>query len=240
MTNKHIPLIAAAAAILAATGAQAASPMDQGIAEYKAGKYAAAAAEFEALAAKYPRNGYVHYYLGLCKQGMGQVQAAKNEYQSAASLDPKLQSLAQTGIAVLSKMRGHSAQLDAEPATTPAPPPLPKDAGKEAKDDKGAKVATTGKPKVRKVLTFTTSWNNMWNRFEPTYESTKGQFKDIEFQKVDVEDPANEALKTKYSVSQYPTIIYLDEKGNVLDTSVANAPMGDEFANAIKTLNGSK
>ena len=52
-----------------------------------------------------------------------------------------------------------------------------------------------------------------------------------------MDDGTNANMAAKYNVSAYPTLVYLDAQDKVLDNAMG-APMGDAFAEKIKTLNG--
>jgi len=92
------------------------------------------------------------------------------------------------------------------------------------------------KSKVRKILEFCVANDRSCINFEDTFNSTKAQFSDIQFVKVNMDDGTNASLASKYNVSAYPTLVYLDDKEKVLDNAMG-APMGDAFADKIKSFN---
>jgi thiol-disulfide isomerase/thioredoxin len=213
--------------------------MQEAMAAYKSGQYAPALQKFEQLEKQYPNSAIVHYYAGLCKQNMGQVSDAKNEYQWVSEHgDAQLKGLADTGLSNLGK---YSTRVAGNPTAAPPPPPA---AGKTDKAPGKAMAsaagATAGKSKIKRIVAFMTSWDRNCNIFQPVFDDTKSQtqFKDIQFVKVDFEENAD--LAKRYSVTSVPTIVYLDEKDKVMDTSTT-APSGPEvFADKIRQLNEKK
>jgi hypothetical protein len=92
------------------------------------------------------------------------------------------------------------------------------------------------KPKVKKILEFCVANDRSCINFEDTFNSTKAQFNDIQFVKMSMDDGSNASMAAKYNVTAYPTLIYLDAQDKVLDNAMG-APMGDAFAEKIKSLN---
>jgi thioredoxin 1 len=222
----------------------AAPPMQEAMAEYKSGHYPAALQRFEQLEKQYPNSAMVHYYAGLCKQGMGQINDAKNEYQWVSEHgDPQLKGLADTGLSHLGK---YSSTVAGNGSTPPPPPPTTK-AGTADKADKtagktmaSAAGATAGKSRIKRIVAFMTTWDRNCNIFQPVFDDTKSQaqFKDIQFVKVDFEE--NAELAKKYAVTSVPTIVYLDEKDKILDTSTTAPSATEAFADKIRQLNEKK
>ncbi len=221
-----------------ATAAPPAPPlMQEAMTDYKSGHYAIALQKFDQLEKQYPNSPIVHYYAGLCKQSMGQITDAKNEYSWVSEHgDSQLKSLASAGLAHLGKYSTSVAGNASE--AQPAP------ASKGDKTDKPmAKVASSagaaaGASKVKTIYAFVTSWDRNCAIFQPVFDDTKSQFKDIQFVKVDAE--ASVDLAKKYNVSSYPTLVYLDANQKVLENSTG-APSGtDDFAAKIKSLNEKK
>jgi|ERR1700733_5504646 thiol-disulfide isomerase/thioredoxin len=219
----------------------AAPAMQEAMAEYKSGHYAPALQRFEQLEKQYPNSAMVHYYAGLCKQGMGQINDAKNEYQWVSEHgDPQLKGLADTGLSHLGK---YSSSVAGNPSAPPPPPPAAKPdkaAGKTMAAVPGAAGATAGKQKVKRVVAFVTNWDRNCNIFQPVFDETKSQpqFKDIQFVRVDFDE--NAELAKKYGVTAVPTIVYLDEKDKVLDTSTTAPSASEAFADKIKQVNEKK
>ncbi|PZM80260.1 MAG: hypothetical protein DKT66_13395 [Candidatus Melainabacteria bacterium] len=83
----------------------------QAVADYNAGKYQQAASEFEAIKAQYPTNALTRYYLALCRQALGHLDKAKQEYDWVSQNgDANLKGLASQGLARLSGNRTGSVQ----------------------------------------------------------------------------------------------------------------------------------
>jgi tetratricopeptide (TPR) repeat protein len=131
------------------TGAVTAGPsFQQGIADYKAGRYQQALNTFKTFAASYPNNALVHYYLAMSHQAVGHIAQAKQEYQAAILYgDAGLKQQATTGLNQLSKANTQIA-YSAPSASAPS-------AG-------GGRVSPGGssqpKSKVRKIYEFYADW----------------------------------------------------------------------------------
>jgi tetratricopeptide (TPR) repeat protein len=95
------------------------------------------------------------------------------------------------------------------------------------------------KSKVKKILEFCVANDRSCINFEDTFISTQKQFSDIQFVKLNCDDGANASMSTKYNVSAYPTLVYLDDKDKVLGNEMG-APNGDAFAEKIKSLNDAR
>ncbi|MBZ0187939.1 MAG: tetratricopeptide repeat protein [Candidatus Obscuribacterales bacterium] len=80
----------------------------QAVASYKSGNYAKALSQFKSVAAVYPNNPLVRYYLALSHQALGHMDLARAEYEKVATLgDQRLIALAQKGLAQLSGVKSH-------------------------------------------------------------------------------------------------------------------------------------
>lgn len=88
------------AMIIIITPVLAADPaFNQAVADYNARKYGQAASEFESLKKTNPSDGLTRYYLGLCRQSLGQYDKAKQEYEWVVTKgDSRLQGLAEQGL----------------------------------------------------------------------------------------------------------------------------------------------
>ena len=80
----------------------------------------------------------------------------------------------------------------------------------EAITQKMGKI-TNSRPKV---LKFYADWCVACKQFSPIMETAKAQYEDrIDFQYIDIDDPANKILVEKFAVTNLPTTIYLDKDG---------------------------
>lgn len=121
----------------------AAVSFQQAVADYNAGKYSQANSEFEAYKQSYPNNALVHYYSALCKQALGQLEGAKSEYMWVTQNgDVRLKSLAQAGVANLSKVR--SSTFSSAPVSSPSSSP--------------AATSVVANAKVKKIIEFYADW----------------------------------------------------------------------------------
>jgi len=86
------------------------------------------------------------------------------------------------------------------------------------------------KPKV--VIDFTASWCGPCKMIAPKYEAFAGQFPDITFLKVDVDEQAK--IAEKYGVEAMPTFIFLNNGEQVDKLTGASV---DQLEIKLKALN---
>ena len=65
---------------------------------------------------------------------------------------------------------------------------------------------------MRKILLFSAKWCGPCKQLAPIMESLQGE---INYEKVDVD--SNTELSTKYGIRNVPTLILVDNNGNVID-----------------------
>jgi thioredoxin-like negative regulator of GroEL len=249
-------LVASACICLSMMPVMASPEEDAAVQLYKDGKYGPALAAFEAADKKQPRKPLTHYYIALCCQALNQVARAAQEYKWVAdNCGPgSLKTAALKGIDSVQRYKsGRDSQVAASAANaeaaaakkaTDAAPGTTATTGKAAKPGDKATAAAPAKPgdsKVKKVLAFAQSWDRQFLAFESAFEATKSKYAGkIAISRVDPDDEANSALKTKYNVSSIPSIVYLDDKGAVLKTESGIPSDGDAFAAEIESLNKKK
>ncbi len=199
---------------------------NQAVQTFSAGKYAAALAQFQVVAQKYPSDPLTRYYMGLCYQQLNQVAQASQMYTwvEKNARSEKLKSQARAG---LDSMNQYSAART-RPGSAPPPPAPPADGkaadGKAADPKKAAdaKPEPKGAMKCRKVIQFTSPSSNdqrSIQMFGPYWDAARDKFTGkIEFQLVDADTPASAELVKKYGVSQYPHVVYLDKDNKVLSS----------------------
>jgi len=186
-----------------ATSVALASPnFNQAVADYNAGKYGQAAAQFEALKAAYPTNALTRYYLALCRQGLGHFDKAREEYQFVATNgDARLRAMAMQG---MQKMTGARTSVA---STAPS-------MGTASASNPSQSLRNPNTAMVKKIYRFTAPWCAVCVRFAPVYEAVKPKFNDIQFEDVDYD--SNQDLKAQYNVTSVPRLVFLDSAGKVL------------------------
>lgn len=258
-------LIWAALSLILTLGSASAQTSEEGVQLYKSGKYGPALQLFEALAKKQPTNALTHYYIALCAHGMNQTARATQEYQWVVNHSKgALKTAAQNGLDSVSRYSsGRTAQVAAGAADaeakkaaqaekTAAADKTSRTAGPVGESNKASAIgsvvaANAGKAKAgagaagdlkcKKIIEFKTSWDRECLAFEPTFEAAKSKYAGkIAFQALDAEDEANAALKAKYNVSSYPTLIYLDGTGKVLKTESGRPETVDAFSSEIEGI----
>jgi len=107
MIKKHVAGLLASLLLAVIPAIAAPNLYAQAVADYNAGKYGQAASAFETLKNQYPNNALTHYYLGLSRQALGQMNKAREEYQWVSQYgDASLKGLAAQGLARLSGKSG--------------------------------------------------------------------------------------------------------------------------------------
>ncbi len=212
--------------------ASAPSGFDQGVQLYNSRQYARALSQFQQAARVAPQDAATHYYMGLCYQCLNQVALATQQYQWVASTsrNPSLRSQSQAALAQLSHYQANRSYsgsgvtaASSQNASTRQPAPA---------------AAGAQKPRASgrlKILEFWTSWCHVCKGFAPIWDSVSSQYKSrAEFQSLNAEDPGNSDLVAKYGVHAYPTIIYTDNSGKVLNR-IEGAPSSEN--DFIKDIN---
>ncbi len=85
------------------------------------------------------------------------------------------------------------------------------------------------------VLDFYADWCLPCKLMEKDIHKAEKKLKDkVNFTKVDISDPANKELVAKYAVSSIPTLIFLNEKRQVVSAVFGYSP--SELKWALKTI----
>lgn len=182
---------------------------------YLDGNIEEAKSSFAELEKKQPANDRVHYYLGICLMRLHDRENAEKQFAwiKANSKNEQLNLLADAWLGRLDRHRHHISDN-----YSVAPPVVAKEHGP-----------------VSQVYWFYTNWCPKCKRFRTVFEETQKQFKSVKFEKYNSEDPDNWDLVSKYKVKSYPTLVYFDAKGTVIENYAA-APMGNTFAIHLKDL----
>ncbi len=209
--------------VFPANMAVAVPSFNDAVAQYKSGRYSQARDSFQLYTLSYPTNALCHYYLALSLQSLGQFGQAQSEYAQAMQYgDASLKSMAATGLQQTRRL-GSRSSPSWSANTQPAQP---------------TGTVQSSRGHVRRIIDFYTTWCHYCKAFEPTWEATKSRYRDIDFQRLDAEDPSNKSLVSEYHIHAYPTLVYLDSSGHVLHNA-SGAPEGEGFAQQIDSLNKS-
>ena len=77
----------------------------------------------------------------------------------------------------------------------------------------GAQAKQTARPKV---IEFYASWCEPCRRLQPAMDRVRAEYgTDVEFERVNVDDPASRDIVEKYGVCPIPTVIFEDAEKNV-------------------------
>ena len=100
---------------------------------------------------------------------------------------------------------------------------------------KGRRVAPAGITRV-KLIAFTASWAQPCKKLQEDIAQARSQWGDnVEVVQVDVDDPKNEQLLDQYDVSPVPTVVFLDQDGQMVTFLVGYSGI-DTLNSKVKTL----
>ncbi len=190
----------------------ASSPtFSQAVSAYLSEDYSKALGLFQSLAKTNPTDSKVHYYLAICHVRLKDKDKGAAEYQWILK-NSKDEALKEIVTARLLRIK----------------PEL-----KGTLKVKDAKLAKKHGP-VRKVILFSTVWCPTCKEFEPTWEKTKAKLASkIQFVHLNAEDAAAWREVELYTPRAYPTLVYLDARGNVIENK-ADAPSAAQFLSILK------
>jgi len=89
-------------------------------------------------------------------------------------------------------------------------------------------------PGMKAMLFVHTSWCAPCKVMDKFLDSVMGQFADVLF--FDVDGDKAQDIKAKYGVSCYPTIIFLDQNGKVLDTLQGGYSSAESFSSRVNEI----
>ncbi len=87
-----------------------------------------------------------------------------------------------------------------------------------------------GKPAIVK---FYEPWCPACKKFAPTFEKISQEYPDVRFMNVNCD--ANKEVADKYTITGYPTIMYCNKAGNVIEKK-AGIPRSEDFSKKIKSI----
>lgn len=225
------------------TTAQNAQPLQQSpiftqaVNAYMVGDYNGCVSFLTQVLTSDPNNEVAHYYMALAQHSLGRMQPAGYEYQwiTQHSRDPELLRRAQIGLGVVGAYQQPS-QLGAPPVTNRATgeyqPQAPAGATgwlsqngvRQAQNAVGARtpisygVAGPGPQGKPRIIDVYTSWCGWCKFFEPIFLQLQSKYdSQIYFQRINAEVGDNKAIVKKYKITGYPTILFLDSSGKLVD-----------------------
>ncbi|MBY0357132.1 MAG: hypothetical protein K2W82_03950 [Candidatus Obscuribacterales bacterium] len=207
------------ACVLAGQSAFGAPSMSEALGQFKARHYAQALPLFQNYARSNPQDALARYYCGLCYQYMNQMTLATEEYKwvAAYSKNPQLKAQAENGLAGLSRYsRSYGGSAQAASSTNVA-------------SASGGRTFAKGR---LKVMEFYTDWCGVCKKFAPVFESVRSNYGGrCDFQQLNAEDPGNEKIVQRYQIGAYPTTIFADSSG-----AMVNRLAGSCGEDALKSL----
>ena len=83
--------------------------------------------------------------------------------------------------------------------------------------------------KLSKVIDCYGTWCGPCKVYATTFEkvSEDEKYKDIQFERMDVEDESVVDLVEKWQIKNLPTTVFLDEDGNIMKRLIGNVPRKD-------------
>jgi tetratricopeptide (TPR) repeat protein len=209
--------IAALCATIALTclPARAYSPVfEQGRATYESGQYAQALAQFQQENQINPTDALNHYYMGLCFHHMQRLPEATAEYNWVLlhSQDTELIKRVQAGLQVMSKYQpvppGNAGKAPA--AKAPAPP---------APAKTSPPIVTAAPGGIGKIFNIYVTWSPYCKNFNPIFLRSLKKYKPqgLQFQMINAEEGTNKQELARFGLKGYPTILFFDSHGNLID-----------------------
>jgi thiol-disulfide isomerase/thioredoxin len=195
---------------------------DIAIAKYKKGNYAEALSMFKGLSRTNADNIITHYYLALCYQSLNQLGKASEEYNYVYKYakDKSLKASALYALGQISEYKKSNNR-----------------AASNVNDSSSAnlKINRSIRQERIKVLEFYTNWCGVCHNYEPVFNNVKSKYlSKADFETYNAEDPSNSELVQRYQISRYPTTVFVNKTGAVLDRFEGGA----NEAGLIYKLNG--
>lgn len=193
------------ACVLAGQSAFGVPTLDEALSQFKARRYSNALPLFQSYAKSSPQDALPRYYCGLCYQYMNQMTLAAAEYKwvAAYSKNPQLKAQAENGLAGLSRYSrsyGGASLVSSSASVAPA-----------------SSGRTFAKGRL-KVMEFYTDWCGVCKKFAPVFESVRSSYGGrCDFQQLNAEDPSNEKIVQRYQIGAYPTTIFADSSGAMVN-----------------------
>lgn len=197
------------------------TPRDAAVKAYKAKKYSNAVTQLQSCLQADPGDDLCHYYLALSYQQLKQLSEARKEYEwvVSSSKNDSLKSKAKQGLEDLDKVAGAAGKTAETVSSANTKPP----------------AIAGNKPKV---IEFSATWCGPCKRFAPTFEKVSEMFHGkIDVQKIDIDDKATMNITEKYNVRAVPTIVFLDSKGNIVNSHVGGMDE-QELTSTMQSLVG--
>lgn len=189
----------------------------QAVSAYLREDYSKALSLFQALAKSDPDDSKVHYYLAICHIRLHQKEKGVEQYNWILK-NSKDEALKEIVTSRLLKIRPDLAST---------------------LKVKEAAVAVEHGP-VRKVILFSTSWCPTCKEFEPTWDRVRVKLgSKVKFAHYNAEDAAAWKEVELYKPKAYPTLVYLDGQGKVIE-SHADAPTTAQFMSKLKQYGAGK
>lgn len=222
-----LALVATLTSVSKAVAQEANESFSQAVCTFNAGSYPQAADMFAKFLQSAPQDQLAHYYLGVCLHCLGRAPEAAAEYGwvNSNSKDPELLKRAQMGLQVLSRAMPQAAadptqQMQQMPAQQPGAAPTgwlsPTGVRKAMAADGGiSRQPVAGQPTV---IDLYTSWCGWCKVFEPIFMQAQAKYgTQIGFQRLNAEVESNKYLVKKYRVRGYPTVLFLDGSGKLIE-----------------------
>jgi thioredoxin 1 len=209
---------------LADDAAPTASPIPMSVLESVQNKdWQKAISSLEPVVNAHPTNGQAHLLLGQAYLNVKKYKQAKDELRQVIRLE-----------------HGTDLAIDANNLLLkmPAQSVAPKKFQMQAKIH-GRAIAAAGIARPT-ILSFYAKWADPCKQLQVDLDKAKHEFgEQIEVSSVDVDDPKNQQLIDQYEVSPIPTVIFLDDKGKVINFLVGYSDAAELESNIKKVLNKS-
>jgi tetratricopeptide (TPR) repeat protein len=191
--------------------------VNEGVVLYNKGEYAAALPILITTIKASPTDPLYHYYLGLCYDRLHSGGSAKGQFVWVArhSKDKRLRSYAETALHGNSSIVSTGTRAAVEPASEPAADSSSNSTSASNGASSDANYGVSSRlPYGRCKIYFFESANKESQQFAPIFDAAARSYRgSLNFQRLDVSDPATVSLLRTYKVNTFPHLIYLDGKG---------------------------
>lgn len=189
---------------------------EQAVADFNQGRYARALGKFQLLCSQDPGDATALYYVALCHHHLNDCPAAASEYLRvlAQTEDPELIRRAQTGMQTIAQGVGGSFSMGVQPAS----PSTFTSVAATAVPQAAASQQQLSRAPLPVIIDLYTTWCPYCTKFAPLFQQAARDFNGrVICKSLNAEDEGNRKLVKKFKVTAFPTILFLDGQGNLIE-----------------------
>ena len=76
--------------------------------------------------------------------------------------------------------------------------------------------------KTKKIIYFTAQWCSACKAMKPNFEKAMSNLPEVKYEYLDIESDRGSELSLIYKIKNLPTLIFLDEKGDIIGRESGN------------------